>query len=236
MSHVTIFEVQPVRRLRRAAAAVAAAPADGPEGWTKSPVDPMGLIAIFPALRVRPGYVLRAYQYRAGGNGNGVVWALPVEAAFPEPDECSRLGQVFLAPPKPPAALDNLMDAITGDGSPWSYLSASLFLREALEFGAMWHGVSWGTHEILGDAPWRESGRADIAATPAERWHWKGKQPEVWSPSVRISRSAAIVTFHTWTQLEREAIYRSRDQYRPPGYAPKCANTLLARGEQGYVF
>ena len=37
------------------------------------------------------------------------------------------------------------MQAIEGDGSPWSYLSASILSREAEEFGAMWHGVD-GIH------------------------------------------------------------------------------------------
>jgi hypothetical protein len=36
--------------------------------------------------------------------------------------------------------LDDFMDAIEGDGSAWSYLSASLFAREAAELGALWHG------------------------------------------------------------------------------------------------
>jgi hypothetical protein len=236
MSHITTFEIERVRRLRRAAAEAAAAPEDGPEGWTKSRVDPMRLLAAFPALLIRAGYVLRAYQFREGGNGNGVVWALPADADFPAPEECPHLDEVFLAPPKPPAALDNLMDAITGDGSPWSYLSASLFLREALEFGAMWHGVSWGTHEILGDAPWRERESAEISRTPAERWRWKGKHPDVWPPSVRISPRRVTVTFHTWSQLDQEAINQTCDRYRPPSYAPECANTVLASGEGGFVF
>jgi hypothetical protein len=76
----------------------------------------------------------------------------------------------------------------------------------------------------------------DIAATPAERWHWEGKHPDVWSPSVRMLSGMVTVTFHTWSQLEQEAIYQTCDQYRPPSYAPVCANSLLARGEQGFVF
>ena len=42
-----------------------------------------------------------------------------------------------------------LMQAIEGDGSPWSYLSASILSREAAEFGAMWHGCDWSDQTIL---------------------------------------------------------------------------------------
>ena len=48
-------------------------------------------------------------------NGNGFVWAMPVDAEFPDPEKCPRLKNVFLEPPKPPAALDDYMDAIDGD-------------------------------------------------------------------------------------------------------------------------
>ena len=108
----------------------------------------MNLLGVFTALRVKPGFVLRAYQFRSGGNGNGVVWAMPTDALLPEPSECPRLTDQFLEPPKPPLALDDLMDAIEGDGTPWSYLSSSLFAREAQEVGAMWHGCHWSTHKI----------------------------------------------------------------------------------------
>lgn len=45
------------------------------------------------------------------------------------------------------------MEAIEGDGSHWSYLSASIFMREINEFGASWHGCSWSTHEIIDKNP-----------------------------------------------------------------------------------
>ena len=44
------------------------------------------------------------------------------------------------------------MDVIEDDGAPWSYLAASLVARELLEYGAMWHGIGWGTYEIQKDS------------------------------------------------------------------------------------
>ena len=51
---------------------------------------------------------------------------MPVDAEFPDPEECPRLERVFLEPPVPPAALEESMDAIDGDGSPWSYTARVL--------------------------------------------------------------------------------------------------------------
>jgi hypothetical protein len=69
--------------------------------------------------RIKDQFVLRAYQFRSGGNGNGIAWAMPVDADFPEPVDCPSQEGVFLEPPKPLADLDSVMDAVDGDGLPW---------------------------------------------------------------------------------------------------------------------
>ena len=56
------------------------------------------------------------------------------------------------SPRGPPGAVP-LMQAIEGDGSPWSYLSASILSREAAEFGAIWHGCVWSDQTILSKPP-----------------------------------------------------------------------------------
>jgi hypothetical protein len=140
-----------------------------PNGWSISPLDPTTVLAPFTSLWLRPGYVLRAYQFKEGGNGNAVVWAVPVDAEFPDPKLCPRLRGVFLEPPKPPGALDDTMAAFEGDGTPWSYLCASLLARELGEFGAMWHGYEWSTHDILEAKP----------STTTERQQIRG-QKEAW--------------------------------------------------------
>jgi hypothetical protein len=91
-----------------------------PAGWSKSTIDPMGVVHAFDALRLRIGFTIRAYQYYFGGNGNAVVWAMPAGSDFPEPQDCSLRAGGLLDPPRPPGALDDVMEAIEGDGSPWS--------------------------------------------------------------------------------------------------------------------
>lgn len=144
----TTFTAKKLTQLRRRASKAAKQPDKLPEGWFKSIVDPMDVLAVFNPLRIKDGYILRAYQCYAGGNGDGFVWAMPVDAEFPDPEDCPRLEGAFLKPPVPPSALENVMDAIDGDGSSWSYMYASLLAREFAEFGAMWHGCSWDTHYV----------------------------------------------------------------------------------------
>lgn len=67
----------------------------------QSPGDPEEIVKATDVLTLRAGLRFVAYQYRAGGNGNGIVWALPVDAPFPEPDECERLNDEFAKAPRP---------------------------------------------------------------------------------------------------------------------------------------
>jgi len=65
------------------------------DGWSISRVAPGKILTAFTSLWLRPGYALRAYQFKAGGNGNGIVWASPLDAKLPEPADCERLTEQF---------------------------------------------------------------------------------------------------------------------------------------------
>lgn len=113
-----IFSISKVKALRNRAAETCPQPDDEPNGWSKSKVDPMDLLGVFESLGIKPGFILRAYRFQGGLGGNGIVWAMPADVPFPDVSECPRLTDQFLEPPKPPLALDNIMDAIEGDGCP----------------------------------------------------------------------------------------------------------------------
>ena len=138
------FSIRRVNRLRRAAAQARMVPAaedpDLSPGWSSSD----------------GWFALSAYEYRAGSNGNGIIWAVPADAPFVVPGDCPRLDDTWLEPPRAPGAV-RLMQAIESDGSPWSYLSASILCREAAEFGAVWHGCVWSDQTILSKPP-RQAG------------------------------------------------------------------------------
>jgi hypothetical protein len=224
------------------------------DGWSKSTVDPMQLLSVFTSLRLKPGLVLRAYLFREGSNGNGVVWAMPEDSPFPEPAACFEAMRNrrkspatphgfpdFLGePPMPPQAQKDIMNAIAGDGTPWSYLSASIFCREAGEFGAMWHGCEWSAHELLGRGPWRStaarrsSSRRTITRAGGD-WEWLTDKPAEWQPTVEQTARGVVVSFHTFSGLGQQCIYHHVDRYRRGTYRFDSTTDVIAVGPMGYV-
>lgn len=213
-----------------------------PEGWSKSRHDPNKLVDLFKPLRLKDGFVLRAYLFREGGNGNGVVWAMPADAEFPEPKDCPALEQHLFKAPKPWDALDDPMQVVEGDDSEWSYLAASLLRRELHEFGALWHGVNWGVHTLLDADPWKAGPPADDADplqsphSPQQEWTWHGPRPAQWAPQVEMTPDRVTVTFYTYCPLYEEAIFRHTDTYRRGKYRAKVEQQRIADAPGGIAF
>jgi hypothetical protein len=240
------FSIIRVNRLRRAAerAREVLWPRDRPtdsftSGWFRSSVDPEKLLGVFKALRLKEGFGLRAYEFRGDMGGNGVIWAVPVDAPVLEPDECPKLEGVFLGDPKPPGAVE-LMSVIEGDGSPWSYFSASILAREAVEFGAVWHGRSWSSHTILGKPPWETAklvalAPPEVGIQPEEMWEWQGAVPDTWLPTYKERGETKEITLHSYTAYLREGIYCQTDTYQPGSYDFETKVEVVALGGQGYI-
>lgn len=239
------FTAQEIQKWRKQLAELGQLPEGTPNGWSKSRVEPAKMLTVFPELKVREGYVLRAYVFKEDGNSNGFVWALPADAAFPEADDCPRLESHFLKPPKPFDALDDIMEVIDGDDSPESYLHASILRRELREFGGGWHGIKWGMHTVLDDSPWNGTPRSEedsMAMYPTSRldeWKWLAPKPMSWTPEVRVERNQVTVTFYSYTalyaeldngEMEKERIVRHTDTYRRSKYRPLVVEKKLAEG------
>jgi hypothetical protein len=208
---------------------------DGPDGRSKSDANPMKVLAVFKSLQMKEGFVLRAYQFRSFQDGNGIVWALPVEAGYPEPRDCPKIEERFLQPSRPHGALDNPLQAIEGDRTPLSYLSASVLGRELAEFGATWHGSSWGKHAILGGPPWRGCSSLQgcyHSKTKVGEWKLSEPLPHIWSPQVRQGPDAVQVIFHVFSAYVVDSIYRHVDTFLKTGY---CFTTNLVRIAEGRV-
>jgi hypothetical protein len=177
--------------------------------------------------------------FTASGNGNGVVWALPADAPWPEPDACPKCDDAFESP-RPDGALPDYMDAIDGDGTPMAYMSASLLARELAEFGALWHGCGWSVHRILGSNPLTEPPAAsDLTDGPSDiaNWTWKAETPREWQPVVEVDGDSVHVTFHTFSGLGEEAILRHVDVFTPGRYSFRQEEPVaIATGPVGYVF
>jgi len=236
------FSAAELKKLRQKVQEIAFVPEATPNGWSKSLVDPMKIAALFGPLRVKKNYRLRAYQFKEDANGNGVVWAMPVGAAFPEPDDLlDGAGNLFRAP-KPGKALDNVMEAVEGDRSSKSFLLASILKREMDEFGAMWHGASWTVHQILDADPWQGSPPTDEddplehPSWPASKWKWKTKKPPDWRPTVTVKGDVATVKFYTFCAIGKEGIYEHTDEYRPGEYRFSTERKKIAEGPQELAF
>ena len=211
-------------------------------GWFASACDPNDLMRVFDTLWLKTGFALHAYEYRsAGGNGNGVIWAVPADAPLVAPDECPRL-DTLLQTPRPPGAV-RLMQAIEGDGSPWSYLSASILGREAAEFGAVWHGCVWSDQTILSQPP-RQAGGQDASDdflkltddAPVSNWTWHGAVPRTWKPTYADMGATREVVLHIHNPVGIEEIYRATDTCPAGSYDGKTETTVLCTGEGGFVY
>ena len=244
------FSIRRVNRLRRAAEKarqLASAPDPLAEvdpfsgGWSASD-GANDLIRVFDALRLKSGFSLRAFVYRAGGNGNGIIWAVPADAPPVTADDCPRLEDSWLQPPQPPGAVP-LMQAIDGDGSPWSYLSASILRREAAEFGAIWHGCVWSDQTILAKAPLQAGGqdgegraRKLTGDAPVGNWTWCGAVPPLWKPTYADKGTTREVVLHIHSPVGQEVIYRATDTYLAGSYDGETETTVLCGGDGGFVY
>jgi len=219
-------------------------------GWTKSWLDPNFLLTVFPQLKLQDGYVLRGYLHREDGNGSGVVWAMPADAEYPAPKDCPVLEHHFLQAPKPFDALADTMEGIEGDGSESSYLAASILKRELMEFGALWHGLDWGTHSVLDASPFRlvepkDPKSGSFTLDPKSKWTWREPEPKDYRPKVVIEQNRVVVTFYTYTprsgmdkngELLPERVMRHTDTYRKGKYRSSSTATVVGVGKRWIQF
>jgi hypothetical protein len=241
MKTVVTFSDDQIRALRERAADawMEQLSEDTPEGWSISPIDLGPFVEVFAPLRVKPGWILRAYQFRQGRNGNAVVWAMPETLPFPRPEECPAQD-----PPRPTGALDDVMEAIEGDGSPESFLHAALFAREAAEIGAAGHGAHWDAFQILTSDPWANDDQTDYTSPydgptgALAEWEWTEPRPVDWRPTVQVSDKIITVKFYTFCGVGEQRITRHVDTFRTGAgqYRPATEETVIARGPGGYVW
>lgn len=222
------------------------------EGWTVSTLNLQAFMAEFaPSLTLKSGLILRAYQFISEGrDGEARVYAIPENLPFPELD--FGLFDLFDDEPPPPfGSLNNIMEAIEGDFSPWSYLCASLFAREISEVGAFGHGSHWVSFRILDQNPWTDP-KNQLTGTMNENpwtdptnhltgtineWEWLEAQPSHWKPSVCVENHQITVQFYTYSGLGGQTINRHIDRYIPNSYVFESSTTNIAINTLGgYVW
>jgi len=249
------FSATLINRLRNQVNELSTSAWDIEEGLNRSLVDPQEILAIFPTLKLREEFCLIAYQYRSGGNGNGVVFLWPKDTEVPDLRlNCNPAVHLAEFLKKHLKAADkkmgkgtdifpeHIMSEIQGDGSPLSYLHASILARELEEFGAMWHGCSWSTDLIVDKDPFAMKiqsttfGSGPGRILRPEDWSWQKEVPQNWAPAVTMTERRAVVEFITYSGLGQEALYLHRDTYTKGNYDGRSTCDQLASGPMGYVF
>jgi len=220
------------------------------EGWSQSEINVPALSKFLRSIELAADYELAAYLYRSGGNGNGIVYAVPRGSLAADPFDAERssinpLPGVVIPSPKPDAALADVMEAFRGDGSHRSYMEASVLVREFWEYGALWHGVSWGSHSIIGADPFEVG-----ASQPEEKafddtgrfatgdeWTWVADRPDDWRLRVALAEDgSAEVCFHSFSAEGICCYYRHVDRYRAGSLVPETTCEEIARGGGGFVY
>jgi hypothetical protein len=218
--------------------------------WQHAPVDPARVVAAFaPALRLRAGVRLHAYARQDGLGGGGRTFAFPAGVRPPDPESCLVDGV-----PAPPGAIAELRSCLEGDGSPWSYLCASLCARELWETGALWHAQDWTHHVLVMEEP---PGCSDprlkalttipvggpppfVPQTPlAGGWFLSAKStgwPSDWRPEVieegeRIEVRMCLYSGHLFGKL-----FWSIDTYARGSYVFESREEWIAGGPPGFVY
>jgi hypothetical protein len=162
-------------------------------------------------------------------NGNGIIRA--IQSMEDEQEGDTITNDDLFVPPLPRGAMDTVMEGIEGDGSPWSYMCASLFAREAEEFGALWHGVSWETHYVVSP----DFSDDAIITLDYIDLEWK-KKPSNFTPKVTYVEESVVVTFYTFSGLGISGVYEHVDTYRKGTYVFESINEKIAEGGIGYIF
>jgi hypothetical protein len=192
------------------------------------------MLAVFRSLRLKPGLVLRAYQFRGRGNGNGFVYATPAEASFPVPGTCERRADHFLDPPVPPGALGDVMEAIEGR---WDALVLHRSVRVRPRDRRVRRAVAWLRLERAhypGGNPFGGGYAPEMMTTDADAWQWTEPLPDTWQPTATMEFDAFTVTVYTRSALGSERIMRSTDRYAPGSYVAERASGIVAQGPGGF--
>ncbi|MCI1589780.1 hypothetical protein [Heyndrickxia oleronia] len=198
------------------------------DGWYRTSANPESLVMGFSHLSIKKGYKLRAYQYCDSGNGNGIVWAIPEDKKLPNPIECERSKEHFLDAPKPSFALNDFMEVIDGDKTPLSYLQASIVYHELHEFGAIWHGVSWGRDVIL---PTPNNSKSNYD------WEMIEDEPDVIEPHFYYgSEGNPVIVFHTVNDIGTVTLNRYQHVFGKEDYTLEVKRTCIATAGGGIIF
>jgi hypothetical protein len=208
-------------------------------------LDPAPIVESFGCLRIRPGWKLTAFL-QGNLDGDSRVVALPADFEPGSADDVrfslARLrGQVEEPYARyssdwgicvPLASLLRFMKVVDGDGTPWSYLCASLAVRQLLDvgvFGRFVHEHDWAEHRAVGSL-------ADCF--PNSRLRGDCTSPALQPPEVTTDDSRVAVRFYTYRPPGAlpEGVWLHEDGYSEGSYEPALARLIVAKGRPRKYF
>lgn len=179
-------------------------------------------LKLFPRLQLRPDWELVAQIYSGPQWGSRRIWTMP-----PGAPPCREQDQLLEG--EPAVGAREFAEALIGDGSPQSYIEASVLMRELRDSGADPHLNREGLSQ-----------ETIISKPIAERaWKWELDDVTVSSdlePCVVISKDGhATVTFFSECHYVNVRVMRHRDRYPLGSYVPTTETVRCADGGHGYV-
>ncbi len=191
--------------------------------WFISATNPGAVFLKLPGLKLKDGFRLVSYLYRAGEeDGRGVIWAVPQAHSMTTDLQKALLTGVGKGqPPKPERALADFMESIAGDGSVMSFAIASLLRRELLDFGSFGKSTTWSQHRLIERLP-----------TQAQ-WRWRVEGIKDLSPKVKVFPDGkTAIEFFTCRLVAPIAIFQHVDQYAVGQYTAKSLDRPVAVAEK----
>ena len=198
--------------------------------WKIDQNNPNNIVKGYSNIFLKKGFKLVAYLYSEISGGNGIVYALPEEDYVPAPQDCEIQDDEFLNPPRPSSALDSFMEVIDGDRSPLSYLQAAMLYHELCEFGASWHGVSWGRDIML---PVEQH----IHEFKDYEWEMNQDEPEIINPHFYYDEeNNPIIVLYTINDIYTVTFNEYKHIFSKDNYNLNIHHKIIGTAGSGIIF
>lgn len=198
--------------------------------WRLDLAGPKFELESYSNIFIKEGYKLIGYLILGSSGSNGYVYAIPKDSNAPSPNECRTQEDKFLNPPRPENTLPEFMMSIDGDRSPFSYLQAAILYHELCEYGASWHGVSWGRDVILPIDP-------NFKEMDNYKWDMYEEEPKIINPHFYYDENnAPTIVFYTINDIGIISLNEYKHIFDLEDYSLKVTRRCIGEAGMGIIF
>jgi hypothetical protein len=117
-------------------------------------------------------------------------------------------------------------------------LQAAICLHELNEFGAMWHGISWGQDRILplDDDEYFESSSIKEYLETIEPWFELKEIPERLQPHFFYRDGNPTIVFYTTNDIDQMTLNRYTHTFKNDDYTQTVVRDEIGYGHGGIIF